>query len=680
MPPKNAEPKNSAVKSRKTRTRSTNRRPSKGGTNETISESAKGSAKGSAEESSDNASREEPEDKATAKDDEKHNSKDHTHTESHRSSHEKHRRKKSKYSRTKGFLSGKRFIFIIGSLLGLLAAHVLANHESTLEFAGASQEWLLTHQDSLPQPLTDLLKQAKLSSNEKQLSNDFAVGMNMYDEGYRPKHPVVMIPGVISSALENWGLHGTEECPSKQHYRKQMWGGFYMIRTMLLNKNCWLQHILLDENTGLDPPDFKVRAAEGIESADYFITGYWIWNKIIENLSALGYDQNTMTLASYDWRLGYPDLERRDGYFSKLKATIETNKVLTGEKTSLLAHSMGSQVTFYFLKWVEAEGPEFGNGGPNWVNDHVAHFVDISGSMLGTPKALVALLSGEMKDTVTLNQLAVSGLEKFFSRDERAYMLRTWPGIASMLPKGGDVIWGNEKGAPDDPVNRTESFGNFIRFAEHLSPLSSRNLSMDGALDFMFSQTPAWFNDRVKNMYSLGIARTRKEVEANDNDPSKWSNPLEVALPNAPEMKIFSLYGVGKNTERAYYYRDASNDSTTPLEAVLDYTSLEQGSVVTGPGDGTISLPCHAIEYWWESPKSRFNPGGVNVTIVEMEDHPDEFDLRGGSRTADHVDILGRTELNEDILRIVSGNGDEIRANSVSGIRDWVFDLDIGRD
>lgn len=607
-------------------------------------------------------------------------SKDHSKAGSSHSSHDKHRRKKSKYSRTKGFFTGKRFIFLIGSLLGLVAAHFLANHESTLEIAGASQEWLLTHADSLPQPLTDLLKQAKQSSSERQLSTDFAVGMNMYDEGFRPKHPVIMVPGVISSALENWGLHGTEECPSKQYYRKQMWGGFYMIRTMLLNKNCWLQHILLDEKTGLDPPYFKVRAAEGIESADYFITGYWIWNKIIENLSALGYDQNTMSLASYDWRLGYPDLERRDGYFSKLKAQIETNKKLTGEKTSLLAHSMGSQVVFYFLKWVEAEGPEFGNGGPNWVNDNVAHFVDISGSLLGTPKALVALLSGEMKDTVTLNQLAVSGLEKFFSRDERAYMLRTWPGIASMLPKGGDAIWGNEHGAPDDPANRTETFGNFIRFSKHLSPLSAQNLSMNGALDFMYNQTPAWFNDRIQNMYSLGVARTRKEVEANNKDPSKWSNPLEAALPKAPDMKIFSLYGVGKGTERAYYYRDASNDSTTPLEAVLDYTSLEEGSVVTGPGDGTISLPCHAIEYWWETPKSRFNPGGINVTIVEMEHHPDEFDLRGGSRTADHVDILGRTELNEDILRIVSGYGDEISANSVSGIRDWVYDLDLGKD
>ncbi|GAA0169093.1 hypothetical protein LIER_23649 [Lithospermum erythrorhizon] len=34
-----------------------------------------------------------------------------------------------------------------------------------------------------------------------------------------------------------------------------------------------------------------------------------------------------------------------------------------------------------------------------------------------------------------------------------------------------------------------------------------------------------------------------------------WSNPLETKLPNAPDMEIFSLYGVGIPTERAYIYK-----------------------------------------------------------------------------------------------------------------------------
>jgi phospholipid:diacylglycerol acyltransferase len=56
--------------------------------------------------------------------------------------------------------------------------------------------------------------------------------------------------------------------------------------------------------------------------------------------------------------------------------------------------------------------------------------------MLGTPKAVAALLSGEMKDTAQLNAFAVYGLERFFSKRERASILRSFPGLASMLPKG----------------------------------------------------------------------------------------------------------------------------------------------------------------------------------------------------------------------------------------------------
>ena len=34
-----------------------------------------------------------------------------------------------------------------------------------------------------------------------------------------------------------------------------------------------------------------------------------------------------------------------------------------------MAHSMGSQVAYYFFKWVEADG--YGNGGQSWVDEHI---------------------------------------------------------------------------------------------------------------------------------------------------------------------------------------------------------------------------------------------------------------------------------------------------------------------
>lgn len=99
--------------------------------------------------------------------------------------------------------------------------------------------------------------------------------------------------------------------------------------------------MMLDPDTGLDTPGAKVRAAEGINAASNFMTGYWIWSglpflswrhaltflpvraKIIENLAVVDYDTNNLYLAAYDWRLSMWNLEERDGYFSKLKGMIE---------------------------------------------------------------------------------------------------------------------------------------------------------------------------------------------------------------------------------------------------------------------------------------------------------------------------------------------------------------------
>lgn len=97
--------------------------------------------------------------------------------------------------------------------------------------------------------------------------------------------------------------------------------------------------IMLDPVTGLDPPGAKVRAAEGIHAASNFVYGYWLWcvrcpsnasctlttyrAKVVENLAVVNYDTNNLHLASYDWRLSYWNLEERDGYFTKLKMTIE---------------------------------------------------------------------------------------------------------------------------------------------------------------------------------------------------------------------------------------------------------------------------------------------------------------------------------------------------------------------
>lgn len=408
-----------------------------------------------------------------------------------------------------------------------------------------------------------------------------------------------------------------------------------MMRALVLDKPSWKRHIMLDKDTGLDPPGVKLRAAQGFDAADFFITGYWIWNKILENLATIGYDPTNAYTASYDWRMSYLNYEIRDQYFTRLKHHIELANKIQGLKVVLLSHSMGSQVLYYFFHWVEAEG--YGNGGPTWVNDHIEAWINISGCMLGALKGVPAVLSGEMKDTAQLNAFAVYGLEKFLSRKERAEIFRAMPGISSMLPMGGEAVWGNHTWAPDDRPGQNETFGQFVHFKQLNGSRTPGNLTVEEALPYLFDTSEKWYKDATLSSYSFGVAHTAKEVEDNALIPAKWSNPLETRLPLAPDMKIYCFYGIGKPTERAYYYRE-DQDPTSGTNVTIDtVVSSPDGSVdhgvVMGEGDGTVNLLSsgYMCNKGWKM--KRYNPAGIKVVPFEMPHEPDRLNPRGGPNT-----------------------------------------------
>ncbi|KAK4574166.1 phospholipid:diacylglycerol acyltransferase [Recurvomyces mirabilis] len=568
--------------------------------------------------------------------------------------------KLDKLSKKKGTRRRNFWIFALGGIFGILVAGFFASSNGGLdkmvELAGLQDMNLDSLLDVLP---AGLIKDVRdLQNNEKAaVSYDsFAIGLQARAEGISHKYPVIMIPGVISTGLESWG---TEE-QSRQYFRKRLWGSWSMMRALVLDKPSWKKHIMLDKYTGLDPPGVKLRAAQGFDAADFFITGYWIWNKILENLATIGYDPTNAFTAAYDWRLSYMNYEKRDQYFSRLKNHIELAKQVSGLKVVLLSHSMGSQVLFYFFHWVEAKG--HGDGGPSWVNDHIESWINISGCMLGALKDLPAMLSGEMRDTAQMSALAVYGLEKFLSRQERAEIFRHMPGISSMLPMGGEAVWGNHSWAPDDPPGKNMTYGNFINFREvNNSRTTPGNLTVAQALPYLYDHTEQWYRDNVQQAYSHGVAYTRKVVEDNNAIPAKWINPLETRLPLAPDMKIYCFYGIGKPTERAYYYREdagSPNKSTVMIDTTVSTPDgyVDRG-VIMGEGDGTVNLLStgYMCNKGWKI--KRYNPAGIKVTTYEMPHEPDRFSPRGGPNTGDHVDILGRSSLNDLILRVAGGKG-----------------------
>ncbi|KZZ88997.1 Lecithin:cholesterol/phospholipid:diacylglycerol acyltransferase [Moelleriella libera RCEF 2490] len=575
-------------------------------------------------------------------------------------------------------------IFLLGGFCGLFAAGFFAKTNDLIDFPEIGELSMDSFLDVLP---AGLIKDARdLVQGEREVTDaydSFSVGLKARAEGLHAHHPVIMIPGVISTGLESWGTANT----SRPYFRKRLWGSWTMMRALVLDKELWKKHIMLDKKSGLDPPGVKLRAAQGFDATDFFITGYWIWNKIFENLATIGYDPTNSYTAAYDWRLSYANLEVRDRYFSRLKSYIESAVDVDGEKVVLASHSMGSQVVFYFFHWVQSDSG--GRGGPDWVDRHIGSWINISGCMLGAIKDLTAVLSGEMRDTAQLNAFAMYGLEKFLSKEERAEIFRAMPGLSSMLPIGGNAVWGDLDWAPDDRPHQNFSYGSVLNFkaaANWTTP--DKNMTVEGSLQYLLNTTEDWYQDQIRQSYSHGVAQTAAEVEANEKDAKKWINPLETRLPNAPNMKIYCFYGVGKPTERAYFYRAPDQPATTKLNITID-TGLIEGAVdhgvVMGEGDGTVNLLStgYMCNRGWHM--KRYNPGSSRITVVEMPHEPERFNPRGGPKTADHVDILGRQNLNELILRIAAGKGDTITDYIVSNIREYaervkVYDDDVDDD
>lgn len=65
----------------------------------------------------------------------------------------------------------------------------------------------------------------------------------------------------------------------------------------------------------------------------------------------------------------------------------------------------------------------------------------------------------------------------------------------------------------------------------------------------MLEHTSSMYQRMFESNYSVGFETSASRLHDNRKDHTKWSNPLEVELPNAPSMKIYCLYGHGKETE-----------------------------------------------------------------------------------------------------------------------------------
>ncbi|KAE8688466.1 putative phospholipid:diacylglycerol acyltransferase 2 [Hibiscus syriacus] len=479
-----------------------------------------------------------------------------------------------------------------------------------------------------------------------------------------------------------------------------------------------------------------------------------------------------MYMAAYEWRLSFQNTEVRDQTLSRMKSNIELMVATNGgKKVVVIPHSMGVLYFLHFMKWVEATAPMGGGGGSDWCAKHIKAVMNIGGPFLGVPKSVSGLFSVEARDIAVASVLLhlktippcfnslfvnirafapgfldkdVFGLQNF---QHLMRMTRTWDSTMSMIPKGGDTIWGGLDWSPEgesfkcgakelrnNSINsmvqnaninlednvKSVNYGRIISFGKDVAEAHSSTIKRVDFQDAVKSvklpnlttNCDIWIeyheigNHHIKSvadnkvytagsildllyfvapkLMARGGAHFSYGIADNLDDPKYqhykyWSNPLEInqchslayllritrlavnicellLLPNAPDMEIYSMYGVGIPTERAYVYKlNSGTDCSIPFQIDTSAEGDSEDSCLKGgvfSADGDETVPVLSAGFMcakgWRG-KTRFNPSGIRTYIREYNHAPPANLLEGrGTQSGTHVDIMGNFALIED--------------------------------
>ncbi|KAJ6368972.1 hypothetical protein OIU78_001359 [Salix suchowensis] len=485
-------------------------------------------------------------------------------------------------------------------------------------------------------------------------------GTRLKREGLTALHPVVLVPGIVTGGLELW-----EGKPCAEGlFRKRLWGGSF---TELLKRPlCLLEHLALHNETGLDPPGIRLRAVSGLVAADYFAPGYFVWAVLIENLAKIGYEGKNMHMAAYDWRLSFQNTEIRDQTLSRLKSQIELMYVTNGyKKVVVVPHSMGVIYFLHFLKWVETPPPMGGGGGPGWCGKHIKSIMNIGPVFLGVPKAVSNLFSAEAKDMASIRAMDPGVLDSEILRlqalEHVMRVTRTWDSIASLLPKGGETVWGNLDWSPEEGyacdlskkrylqasagdkdtngsdvkmdfhVKESNKYGRIISFGKETLQLPSSQLPSVDTEEFLGTRTNRNTNSscggEVWTEYDEMCRETIRKIA--ENKPYTARTALDLLRFVAPKMmqRVDShlSYGIADNLDDPKYtrYKHWSNPLETKLPDAPDieiYCSYGVGIPTErsyvyklSPNDRCKSIPFR-IDSSVDGDEDSCLSGGVHLT------------------------------------------------------------------
>ncbi|KAL6052470.1 DDHD domain-containing protein [Balamuthia mandrillaris] len=409
---------------------------------------------------------------------------------------------------------------------------------------------------------------------------------------------------------------------------------FYLHQRNEKKMRKWIKHMVLQDDGCSDPAGIKVRPIPGIKGCSYLAEGLlsrvsFVMGPLIKALRCVGYTENNLQAASYDWRLPPHYLQQRDNYFSKLKETVETlYENNQKQKVVIIAHSMGNRVVSYFLHAMAKTEKE-------WLDKHIYAWTAIGAPWLGSPKALRAVISGEK-----------GGLSAFLSDEEALKLQRSCGSVPWLFPIAPQHYFLDHE--PNSPVP----------FAYLKTPTSPDN----------YAYVPRSMADILK----AGGATNQLNMMHNyymKNEYFGGEEGRERVLHPPPISKLFVVYSINLETEAFFFYK--ANTSEDPKLRALQPLVLDKsgnvekhtnrgnlGYVVRGgiayetpdtkqkiikditgeevrkSGDGTVPYcSLHYPTYWESVP-------GLEVRIEELEG-------------VNHRDILADERMMELVIEYV---------------------------
>eukprot|EP01135_Chromosphaera_perkinsii_P004715 Nk52_evm26s294 gene=Nk52_evmTU26s294 len=210
------------------------------------------------------------------------------------------------------------------------------------------------------------------------------------------KPPILLYPGFASSKLVAWAYKWCRGADIE--VGENVWLSIgKVMQTVSTDAKCWLECLSLGQNQ-TDPASCKLRASQGISAVSELSPGLFttgpstIFGRVINTMAMdFKFDSNSIVAFPYDWRLSPDHLEKRDSFFSRMKARIEEVVQYNRHPAIALAHSQGNNILLYFLDWMKLKYPD---SYKKWSKEHLWCYVGFGAPLLGSLDGVKAHANG----------------------------------------------------------------------------------------------------------------------------------------------------------------------------------------------------------------------------------------------------------------------------------------------